>query len=1018
MWRTLGSSMHFFLFLAFFCSFPRAACSQRIALACSGDGMPGRRGRLLKRSAFAWSAGGLDLQATSLGELQLTPVPEETVSGNLRDYLEGLGYTVRTKMSRIEMSKLRRNSAASSSDASRGLQPEEAKQVRKRGGLQPGAKQKRPHRLQLRAMKDKLKRSGLQPGAKASAKQRWICLKQPELEALYKRHKRAIECANERLTSEKEHARNSTAAEAPPEDAAIYWWVDESGSDKLSDNNEMGLKTAVTIGGLQPVKLYSYARPSNLPTGCDWCSAEEVMTREEWTEKRSHGSKPANVADVGRLRAVVKEQATGLKNMWMCDLDLHWFGRARPAACSQGQGAQDFHELPAAAFEHVIGTMQNRPGCQAGKEAEIKKKMSQFLQRPFDSLTAVPPLRFTARSPLPKRLLEMTEQRLAARPNDYIAGSVMGCLAECVLECGLMGAYQPPAAFSMVPYYSGARPIVESSVSGITITGLLSQAWGQNSYWQSGKTSTETLCERGSHAKVAPGSLYHAQTQMITAFLRFPTPGGLRCLAETAAGSSARPAADTLRRLTWLAQPASSAEGGLQPGVKGQPAAKRKGQPADSARSHEGGLQPSLTHQSSEEQRAEAACSQSGPRFFSKQRDPAAPVLNPLPWSRLEFPPENIGGGTAGFALSRLEFSTRKRSSDGNYLEDLGYTLHANDLWMSSPIRQSVELIRKLGDGTFGNVYTGKYLGEKLRVAVKVSRSDRLHKTIDPVEVALLARCQGHPNVVKLRDYWYTPYWTVIVMAQHDFDLFHCLLACPQGGLHPVVALDVTRQVLQGVGHLHSHNTLHRDLHAGNVLISLRSGPQPGEEIVHGSIAAVCVTDLGSGCDTHGDKPNIQRSNSLGAEVIRAPELWLARREPRYDKPIDIWATGVLFVQMIKGSNFLRKFRSREDFLKFWEAHLGPLEQRLATKNDWYCRGSPSSRPAAKHMQPLKGCTLVTEHLDILKWDPVSRYSSQNLARRFASKVDLFLGNRAACSQWEGAGDRPETVQCFERPAL
>jgi len=140
----------------------------------------------------------------------------------------------------------------------------------------------------------------------------------------------------------------------------------------------------------------------------------------------------------------------------------------------------------------------------------------------------MPPIRFTHRSPLYVKLLEKTEARLAARPGDYIEGSIMGCLAECVLECGLMGAYQPPSAFCRIPFYSQSRAIRDSSVDGVTVDVVAATAWGHNSTWQTGKNSKETLFSRGSHEKVLPGSLWRGLLDRLGNEMRCPTLGGLR----------------------------------------------------------------------------------------------------------------------------------------------------------------------------------------------------------------------------------------------------------------------------------------------------------------------------------------------------------------------------------------------------------------------------------------------------------------------------------------------------------
>lgn len=82
---------------------------------------------------------------------------------------------------------------------------------------------------------------------------------------------------NERLRFE----RSCAPLPRDAEEVAVFWWHDESNSDRLSDNNAMGLRTAVAIGGLS-ANLFSYQRPDNLPEGVTWQDASQIMPHDEY----------------------------------------------------------------------------------------------------------------------------------------------------------------------------------------------------------------------------------------------------------------------------------------------------------------------------------------------------------------------------------------------------------------------------------------------------------------------------------------------------------------------------------------------------------------------------------------------------------------------------------------------------------------------------------------------------------------------------------------------------------------
>ena len=83
---------------------------------------------------------------------------------------------------------------------------------------------------------------------------KWVNLHPEALGTLYTRHRETVLAAREMLRLARSRPPLAATAE---QDVAVYWWHDDSGRDRLSDNSEMGLRTAVQIAGLQPV-LYGY----------------------------------------------------------------------------------------------------------------------------------------------------------------------------------------------------------------------------------------------------------------------------------------------------------------------------------------------------------------------------------------------------------------------------------------------------------------------------------------------------------------------------------------------------------------------------------------------------------------------------------------------------------------------------------------------------------------------------------------------------------------------------------------
>jgi len=149
----------------------------------------------------------------------------------------------------------------------------------------------------------------------------------------------------------------------------------------------------------------------------------------------------------------------------------------------------------------------------------------------------------------------------------------------------------------------------------------------------------------------------------------------------------------------------------------------------------------------------------------------------------------------------------------GQMVENFRNQMHArkvSEYWEESDIKNRVQLIRKLGSGTYGTCYSGKYKGESVPVAVKVCASNHLHKSVSPTEISCLLRVQGHPNVITLRDYFCSPFYVVLAMQMLQIDLYRLLTECTVvGGLQPDVAIYVTMMMAKGIARLHECSILY-----------------------------------------------------------------------------------------------------------------------------------------------------------------------------------------------------------------
>ncbi|OCF39778.1 STE/STE20/PAKA protein kinase [Kwoniella heveanensis CBS 569] len=186
----------------------------------------------------------------------------------------------------------------------------------------------------------------------------------------------------------------------------------------------------------------------------------------------------------------------------------------------------------------------------------------------------------------------------------------------------------------------------------------------------------------------------------------------------------------------------------------------------------------------------------------------------------------------------------------------------------------------KIGQGASGGVYTC-HDRHGLPVAIKQMNLEKQPKQDLIINEILVMRESAHPNIVNFKDsyLWKGDLWVIMEYMEGgsltDVVTAHCMSEAQIAA--------VSREVCEGLRHLHSKGVIHRDIKSDNILLSINGD--------------VKLTDFGF-CARIADPLHTKRTTMVGTPYWMAPEV-VKRNE--YGPKVDIWSLGILAIEMLEG---------------------------------------------------------------------------------------------------------------------
>jgi serine/threonine protein kinase len=307
---------------------------------------------------------------------------------------------------------------------------------------------------------------------------------------------------------------------------------------------------------------------------------------------------------------------------------------------------------------------------------------------------------------------------------------------------------------------------------------------------------------------------------------------------------------------------------------------------------------------------------------------------------------------------AELKTKQHKRIPDENIAKLIAEENESKSKFPIYPGLERWELVEKMGDGAFSNVYRARdregILGE---VAIKVVRKfemNSLQRANILKEVQIMKQID-HPNIIKLIDFSESrQYYYIILELAPGGELFHQIVRLTY--FSEELSRHVITQVAKALEYLHEERGIvHRDIKPENILFnpipfvpSKHPKPkQPGDEdkvdegefiqgVGAGGIGQIKIADFGLSKIVWDN----QTMTPCGTVGYTAPEIV---KDERYSKSVDMWALGCVLYTLLCG------------FPPFYDESIEVLTEKVAKGqytflSPWWDEISQSAKDLISHL--------------------------------------------------------------------
>ncbi|KAL4665681.1 serine/threonine-protein kinase TAO3 isoform X1 [Macaca nemestrina] len=245
--------------------------------------------------------------------------------------------------------------------------------------------------------------------------------------------------------------------------------------------------------------------------------------------------------------------------------------------------------------------------------------------------------------------------------------------------------------------------------------------------------------------------------------------------------------------------------------------------------------------------------------------------------------------------------------------------------------------LHEIGHGSFGAVYfaTNAHTNEVVAIKKMSYSGKQTHeKWQDILKEVKFLRQLKHPNTIEYKGCYLKEHTAWLVM-EYCLGSASDLLEVHKKPLQEVEIAAITHGALHGLAYLHSHALIHRDIKAGNILLT-----EPGQ---------VKLADFGSASMAS------PANSFVGTPYWMAPEVILAMDEGQYDGKVDIWSLGITCIELAERKPPLFNMNAMSALY-----HIAQNDSPTLQSNEWtdsfrrfvdYClQKIPQERPTSAEL--------------------------------------------------------------------